>query len=252
MNTHEGRVLGWHREQNPDPRDFWLQLPTDTPRPAIVDLHGRVPAIWDQGHEGACVGFGMARLIAGRIAVSGALAAIRPAPAWIYAIARIAQGTFPDDSGTSISGAAKQVYKHGYVFEPSFPYSDQAYRAKPSHEVYAEAMKHLVSGYHRVVQSVESLEATLAAGIEIAIGIDVYANFTPDKNGVIPMPKGQIRGGHCIALDGYDSKKKLFSFSNSWGTGWGVRGRGFLHYEYVADKALCADLTVFEGVKKAG
>ncbi|MBI5206396.1 MAG: hypothetical protein HY934_01245 [Candidatus Firestonebacteria bacterium] len=76
-----------------------------------------------------------------------------------------------------------------------------------------------------------------------------------DKNGKIPFPgKGEkIEGGHAIVAVGYDDKMKIKNMDskgiettgallirNSWGTGWGDAGYGWLPYEYVL-KGLAQD-----------
>jgi hypothetical protein len=38
-------------------------------------------------------------------------------------------------------------------------------------------------------------------------------------------------GLHAIALVGYDDQKQAFKFSNSWGTGWGDNGFGWISYD---------------------
>jgi C1A family cysteine protease len=44
-----------------------------------------------------------------------------------------------------------------------------------------------------------------------------------------------LYGGHAICFVGYDSKKKLIKFKNSWGTNWGDNGYGYLPYNYIND-----------------
>ncbi|QLQ36718.1 hypothetical protein [Micromonospora robiginosa] len=62
--------------------------------------------------------------------------------------------------------------------------------------------------------------------------------FHPDADGYV-KPTGKVAGGHCyVMLDRLDSEQ-AYLFQNSWGSGWGQRGRF---------KIKCAD---FEGLLSA-
>jgi len=55
------------------------------------------------------------------------------------------------------------------------------------------------------------------------------------KTGIVPMPaKNEYTlGGHAICPVGYDDKKQLIKFKNSWLDKWGQKGYGFLPYDYI-------------------
>lgn len=90
----------------------------------------------------------------------------------------------------------------------------------------------------------------LASGIPSMFGFAVYGSIrqaTRTNGGKIPFPgpKEDQSGGHAIAAMGYDDKIKIKNticgtettgallIRNSWGTGWGDGGYGWLPYEYV-------------------
>ena len=77
----------------------------------------------------------------------------------------------------------------------------------------------------------------------------------PKKTGRIPFPtRGDSRrGGHAVCAMGYDDTMEIENpqvagsktkgallIRNSWGTGWGDEGYGWLPYEYVL-KGLAVD-----------
>lgn len=39
--------------------------------------------------------------------------------------------------------------------------------------------------------------------------------------------------GHAILLTGYDTKKKVFYFKNSWSESWGDKGYGEISFDYI-------------------
>jgi C1A family cysteine protease len=84
----------------------------------------------------------------------------------------------------------------------------------------------------------------------------VYSSYTQaSSTGKIPYPTTgeKIVGGHAVVAVGYDDNLKIKNnitgateykgallIRNSWGTGWGSNGYGWLPYEYVL-KGLAID-----------
>jgi C1A family cysteine protease len=57
----------------------------------------------------------------------------------------------------------------------------------------------------------------------------------------MPSAGDKPRGGHAVAAVGYDDNYKIGNskgallIRNSWGTGWGQQGYGWLPYDYVRE-----------------
>ncbi|UCF13993.1 MAG: hypothetical protein JSW59_11330 [Phycisphaerales bacterium] len=95
-----------------------------------------------------------------------------------------------------------------------------------------------------------SVKKYLAAGIPSMFGFWGFPSFDTGKNGEIPYPcPGEsAQWGHAIVAVGYDDGKKIKNvvckkattgallIRNSWGTGWGDKGYGWLPYDYVVNK----------------
>jgi C1A family cysteine protease len=96
-----------------------------------------------------------------------------------------------------------------------------------------------------------SIKDYLAAGIPSMFGFWGFASFeSSDVKGGIPYPcPGEsAEWGHAIVAVGYDNGKKITNTAcnktttgallirNSWGTGWGDQGYGWLPYDYVVNK----------------
>lgn len=56
--------------------------------------------------------------------------------------------------------------------------------------------------------------------------------FTPTAAGLV-IPGGPVEGGHAYVAIGYDDTTRRVLCQNSWGTGWGLRGRFWLRDEDV-------------------
>jgi hypothetical protein len=52
----------------------------------------------------------------------------------------------------------------------------------------------------------------------------VYADFFSYKSGVYKRVKGDLMGGHCVTLIGYDDAQSCWIAKNSWDTSWGEGG----------------------------
>jgi hypothetical protein len=65
----------------------------------------------------------------------------------------------------------------------------------------------------------------------VVMGTDWFSGFFyPDTKGVI-HPVGAVEGGHAYLNFGYSKIKKAFRCLNSWGTGWGQKGRFWIPEE---------------------
>ena len=87
----------------------------------------------------------------------------------------------------------------------------------------------LVSSYWHAF-STRSLLGMLAVK-PCAIGIGWYEQmFNPDRNGQVHIG-GSIAGGHEVCVDGIIPEHRMVRFANSWGSGWGRAGWGYLSWD---------------------
>jgi hypothetical protein len=98
-----------------------------------------------------------------------------------------------------------------------------------------------ISSY-RWAFSVDGLVKALQSG-PVIIGIPWYEGmFTPDRDGRI-WPTGAVAGGHEVLIRGLIGRDLILS--NSWGTGWGMRGEAFLPLDVWATlRKQQADVTI--------
>jgi C1A family cysteine protease len=63
------------------------------------------------------------------------------------------------------------------------------------------------------------------------------------RGGIVDVAGQQVvRGQHAVLLVGYVTRAKnlYFIIKNSWGTGWGDAGFGYISYDYVSRHATAA------------
>ena len=87
------------------------------------------------------------------------------------------------------------------------------------------------------IRNVRYLEALLAAGYDIAVGV-TFAFVMPDnpKDAIQPMLENElpltVAPGHAMAIVGYDRDRSVFIIKNSFGTSWGDNGYGYFSYAF--------------------
>jgi hypothetical protein len=59
---------------------------------------------------------------------------------------------------------------------------------------------------------------------------DVYDDFFGYGSGVYHRTNDHFDGIHCVLLVGYDDNQQAWLVKNSWGTGWGMNGFGWIGY----------------------
>lgn len=197
--------------------------------------------------SGNCTGFGV-----GTGAWSGMLSdttfstpAFHPSELFIYYNGRSNKN---EDSGASIRDVVKGTVTYGVA--PFSTWLNKSYNVckKPTAKAYNEAIKFKTIRYARVKQTKDDICNVIASGYPIIFGHLCYTNFfAVDKNGIVPMPKGRIEGGHCEVMCGYNLDKGLILVQNSWGLSRGLRGYEYFPIEYILDKEITMDLwTIYE------
>lgn len=198
------RTLDWSPNFDERSRDYSI-------RSTIPDNINEKTKMWkegtvlDQGQEGACVGFGWtAELLAEPFAPKkqpsfndGNFIASK-----IYKRAqKIDEWPGEDYSGTSVLAGAKIMVEDGHI------------------------------GEYRWCFSIEDLRDAIITTGPVVIGVNWYEGmYMTLPNGFVKV-EGELVGGHCLTVTGYDAVGKVFRWRNSWGMYYGFNGSAYITYE---------------------
>lgn len=241
----------------PDHRDYIFKSSTPLKLPPKIDLRGpNMPSPYDQGQLGSCTGNAIAAAVQFEVRKQR-LADFMPSRLFIYYGERVLENTVGYDAGAMIRDGIKVVNKQGVTNETLWPYSDKnpgPFTKRPSTAAFADALKHTVTTYYRVPQTLADIKQCLYDGYPVVFGFTVYTAFESDvvtKTGVLNMPaKGEkVLGGHAVLCVGYDDTTQRFIVRNSWGTSWGQQGYFTMPYDYLTNNNLADDLWTIRLVK---
>ena len=231
------------------------------PRPqSQVDLRSHFPLVWDQQDLGACTAHAAAALV-GYFEKQALGRTIDVSRLFVYKATRNLTGS-TGDSGANLRTTMESLAVFGAPPETYWPYdgraeaSNQRFDVEPSPFCYAFAHNFTAVTYVRLdpvsatpVQALDNIRAHLAAGFPSMFGFpayDEYMNPAADGKVAFPAPSSQLNGGHANVAVGYDDHLAIGPHTgallvrNSWGTGWGMNGYGWLSYEYVT-QSLAVD-----------
>lgn len=199
----------------------------------------------DQGQIGSCTGNGgdNASKIRSLIATGSFFNGSRLA---LYKWARDHDGT-TGDAGSHLSSMAWVLANKGVPPETHWPYDISQFDVEPPPNVAADAAKDETTKETRLDDpdeqvTINNIKVALNSGYPVMLGITCYESiFSVGADGNIPMPsrKDPVAGGHAICIVGYDDNhvnaegtKGALKMKNSWGTGWGAQGYGWISYNY--------------------
>lgn len=202
--------------------------------PEVVEHSIRLPAWhweWDQGNEGACVGFGTTFMMS-------LLNRRRYDPLWLYHEAQLVDpwDDTPPASGTAVSAACDVLRDKGHA----------RYYDGVTHE------PNLIDGINenRWATTVDEIRYSISQNIPVSIGIDWYRGFdTPiHRTGgyFLPYPAnvGTLRGGHCVCIYGASDQYQAFRFKNSWGRSYPLAMIPYKTMQFLLDAEGEASLVV--------
>ena len=247
----QNRSLGWVK-QLPDKRDFKLSRRDFMVLiPSHVDLRPGMPPIYNQGELGSCTAEASVSCFAYD---QSKLNIWTPSVLFQYYSERVIDEDVETDGGSTLRTACQALNSVGVCHETLWPYDPTQFAVKPPDAAYQDAGLHKSILYQSLNQDLDTMRGCLASGFPFMLGVSVYSSFMCDgaaSTGNIPMPNlstESLEGGHAISIVKYDDDTQLFMFRNSWGTGWGNLGYGFLPYKYLTDPDLASDLWTIRSI----
>lgn len=229
--------------------------PSKAKQPSSIDLRDWCSPIEDQGQIGSCTANAGVAVIEyfEKRAFGKHIDASR---LFLYKVTRnLMRET--GDTGAYLRSTMGALVLFGVPPEEYWPYNVEDFDVEPPAFCYSFAQNYQAIKYYRLDPpgtSPEALlnriKANLAAGLPSMFGFTVYTSIAQadGNDGKIPYPTPgeRIEGGHAVAAFGYDDTMKIkntnpkgiettgaFLIRNSWGTGWGDGGYGWLPYQYV-------------------
>ena len=225
------------------PKDDYKNLPIGRPRgdtgsvPSKVDLTSSFPSPGDQGDQGSCVGWSLSYIKTYQEYSERKWAlndnAHQFSPAFIFNQSKVTTCA----NGCYMIDALELLETKGCATQKDMPYSEFSCSDMPSSTILENAKQYRIATWSRINQgSISEMKSFLANDkVPIFIGIDVKPDFDRISSGnpIFDNDSGQSRGGHALAIIGYDDSKEAFKFINSWGTNWGIGGYGWISYNIV-------------------
>jgi C1A family cysteine protease len=203
--------------------------------PPSVDLRASDSPIEDQGQLGSCTAHAVVG-IAEHLQRTLHSQHIDASRRFLYKVTRSLLG-WTGDTGAFLRNTIQAMRLFGLCPESFWPYAADQFDEEPTAFCYAFAGNYRAMVYYHL-QTLEELKLSLAKGLPFAFGFTCFQSLMTEavnKTGVIPppLPGEEVVGGHAVAAVGYDDAKGALLIRNSWGTGWGEGGYGWLPYEYI-------------------
>ena len=213
--------------------------------PASVDLRAAWWAINNQESTGSCVGWATADGVvryhmvkAGRIRQTDLLSARQ---IWMASketdTITTRPETFIERAGTTLKAAVDEARNHGTALATDLPFHISTNMYLGDENVfYAGCAQRRITSYFNLGKNLDQWKNWLATKGPILAGLSVDASWDNAKltGGKIDVfQPATVRGGHAIAVVGYRTDGR-FIVRNSWGTGWGDQGFGYVSSQYIA------------------
>lgn len=173
---------------------------------------------------------------------------------FVYRVTRDLLG-WHGDTGAFLRTTMGELVLIGSPPEKYWPYNVAQFDVEPGALQYSLAADYKAVRYFRLdppgtapATLLAQIKTYVAAGLPAMFGFSVYSSYTQAATtGAFPFPAAGEKavGGHAIVVAGYDDSKVIknmpngpqttgaFLIRNSWGTGWGDQGYGWLPYQYV-------------------
>lgn len=207
------RVPYW----DPQNENYPVRAILDLDTPPVGEKLWTSGALTDQGAEGACVGHGTTQeATASPYRLHLGSGYVKPhylnePDDFAYRVYKSAQKIDPwageDYEGTAVLAGVKVLKNIGLITE------------------------------YRWALSLRDIRDTVWSHGPVILGINWYSDMYDTRPSGLVTVGGDVVGGHCITITGYDSSRKLtgedkayelYRWQNSWGPSYGRNGKGWI------------------------
>jgi C1A family cysteine protease len=196
-----------------------------TTAPVAFDLRtgGYVTPIRDQSSCGSCVAFGTIATIEAtyQFQTDKPNSGIDLSEAQLFYCYASQQGSTCGTGWWVTPALDAFAVSDGVADEACFPYTPGDQACSLCADWKSQAVK--ITGYHEISSLPEMKEWLSTQGALVAC-FTVYDDFYYYNSGVYHHVSGEVVGGHCVSIVGYDDDAGCWICKNSWGEFWGESG----------------------------
>jgi len=177
--------------------------------------------------------------LSSRLRTEGIAATIVSSPRFSYAMCKKLDGRV-SQPGTTAWWGVRVAKGYGVCEERLCPYdtssSELDFVNFPiTKEMLENAYQYRTPAYQRLL-SVNDIKKVLAVNKQLAtLSFNIFKGIYGAPEGQVPLPEANEKseGVHCVIICGYDDKRQVIKFQNSWGVEWGDKGFGHIPYSYL-------------------
>lgn len=239
----------------PSVSEMLAKIPTTPALSPNCNLSRWCPPIKDQGGIGSCTSNAAAALYE-YFEIKNYGKSTSLSRLFLYKVTR--QLSFlQGDSGAYLRTTMGALSTFGAPPEAYYPYIEANFDNDPDAFSFALAQSYQALTYYRVDPPgttgstlLTNIKTNISKGLPMIFGFTVFNSYSQtNTNGgcfVYPAPGDTISGGHAVMAMGYDDNKVIrntnpggiqttgaIMIQNSWGTGWGQSGFGWIPYQYI-------------------
>ncbi len=208
--------------------------------PASVDLSAWDPPVGNQGAVGSCASWATGYYY--RYWLRNHMFGEKSAFAPMYLYSQLSHGV---DAGSTIGGNIDLIESQGIPHEADYSQGYYNYKTQPTPAEVTAAAPYKATSDDWLFMGVDAnsqttVEAAMAAGAPVVLGIPVYSNFMSagSAHPFVDVPSSGMTfyGDHAVFASKYDASGVWIE--NSWGTGWGKSGWAELSWAFVDQYAF--------------